>query len=50
MIFLYDTTKGFKIFKKIKSHHSTITHLDYSLDGGALMSNDTSYEILFHDT
>jgi hypothetical protein len=34
--------------KRIKSHHSTITHLDFTMDSESLMSNCTSYEILFH--
>lgn len=33
-----------------KGHHSTITHLDFSVWGDVLMSNCTSYEILFWDT
>jgi microtubule-associated protein-like 6 len=35
--------------KKLAGHHSTITHMDFSLDGAFLMSNCTSYEILFFD-
>ena len=31
----------------LRGHHSTITHLDFSLDSCALQSNCTSYEILF---
>lgn len=36
--------------KKLRAHHSTITHFDFSMDGKYLMSNCTSYEILFFDT
>jgi len=43
-------TQNFKPTRRIKSHHSTITHIDFALDSSAIMSNCTSYEILFHDT
>lgn len=49
MIFLYNVNNNYSPMKKIKSHHSTITHIDFTLDSSALMSNCTSYEILFHD-
>ena len=49
-IITYDVTQNYKPLKRIKSHHSTVTHLDFSMDSSALMSNCTSYEILFHDT
>ena len=49
LIFTYDVKQKFKPMKKLSSHHSTITHMDFSLDGAFLMSNCTSYEILFWD-
>lgn len=49
MIFTYDAKNNFKPLKKLRKHHSTITHIDFSLDGQSLMSNCTSYEILFFD-
>ena len=49
LIITYDVTQTYKPLKKIRGHHSTITHLDYTQDSAALMSNCTSYEILFHD-
>ena len=45
----YSAVNNYKPLKCIKSHHSTVTHLDFSMDSSALMSNCTSYEILFHD-
>lgn len=49
-IFTYSVTKGFKIQAKLRGHHSTITHFDFSVDGNVLQSNCTSYEILYFDT
>lgn len=49
LIITYDVTRKFKPLKKLKGHHSTITHLDFSMDSAHLMSNCTSYEILFFD-
>jgi microtubule-associated protein-like 6 len=49
MIFTYNAQDNFKPMKKLRGHHSTITHFDFSLDGRYLMSNCTSYEILFFD-
>ena len=48
-IIVYNAAANYKPLKRIKSHHSTVTHLDFSMDSSALMSNCTSYEILFHD-
>mmetsp|Transcript_34585 Transcript_34585/g.25729 ORF Transcript_34585/g.25729 Transcript_34585/m.25729 type:complete len:160 (-) Transcript_34585:927-1406(-) len=47
MIFTYDVKQNLKPLKKLRGHHSTITHFDFALDGNSLMSNCTSYEILF---
>ena len=33
----------------LKSSTSFINHIDWSVDGGALKSNDASYEILYYD-
>jgi len=49
MIFTYDARQQFKPLKKLRAHHSTVTHFDFTLDGKYLMSNCTSYEILFFD-
>lgn len=49
MIFIYDVAANFKIKRKCRGHHSTITHFDFSCDGSILKSNCTSYEILFFD-
>lgn len=51
-IYIYNAARGYpnEPNKICKGHHSTITHLDFSKDGRVLMSNCTSYEILFWDT
>ena len=49
MIFTYDVKQNFKPLKKMRGHPSTISHFDFSLDGNVLMSNCTSYNILFFD-
>lgn len=49
MIFTYDAKNNFKPLRKLRGHHSTITHIDFSLDSRVIMSNCTSYEILFFD-
>jgi microtubule-associated protein-like 6 len=48
-IITYDVAAGFKPMKRIRGHTSTVTHFDFSLDGAYLMSNCTSYNILFFD-
>ncbi len=48
-IYIYSTKKPFKRVSICKGHHSTVTHLDFSEDSSILMSNCTSYEILFFD-
>ena len=50
MIYLYNVEKRFKPLRKLKGHHSTILHIDFTEDGSALKSVCTSYEILFFDT
>lgn len=50
MIYLYSVEKKFKPLRKLKGHHSTILHIDFTEDGSALKSVCTSYEILFFDT
>jgi microtubule-associated protein-like 6 len=49
-IITYDVANNFARLKILRGHHSTVTHLDFSLDGNTIMSNCTSYEILFFDT
>ena len=48
MIFTYDAKNNFKPLRKLRGHHSTIADFDFSQDS-RLMSNCTSYEILFFD-
>jgi microtubule-associated protein-like 6 len=48
-IILYDVKLNFKPLRKMRGHPSTIAHFDFSLDGKYLMSNCTSYNILFFD-
>jgi WD40 repeat protein len=38
---------SYKLKSTLKGHHSTVTHLDFSENSNVLMSNCTSYEILF---
>ena len=49
-IIIYDVPNNFTRLKILRGHHSTVAHLDFSLDGATIMSNCTSYEILFFDT
>lgn len=49
-IFVYAVKKNFKIQAKMRGHHSTITHFDFSTDSNTLQSNCTSYELLYFDT
>ena len=49
MIFTYDARNNFKPLKKMRGHPSTVSHFDFSQDGRFLMSNCTSYNILFFD-
>jgi WD40 repeat protein/Ca2+-binding EF-hand superfamily protein len=46
-IYLLDS--GLKTQKVLRGHHSTITHLDFSQNGGVLQSTCTSYELLYWD-
>lgn len=48
-IFLYDAKNNFKPLKKMRGHPSTVAHFDFSLDSQIIMSNCTSYNILFFD-
>lgn len=47
MIFTYNVGANFKPMKKLRGNLSTVTHLDFTQDGQFIMSNSTSYEILF---
>lgn len=38
-----------KKMRPLKKHSSYITHIDFSVDGGALHSNCGAYELLFWD-
>jgi microtubule-associated protein-like 6 len=50
LIILYDVVQNFKPLRKMRGHSSTVAHMDFSLDGKTIMSNCTSYNILFFDT
>ena len=47
-IYTYRVAENFKLQYKLKGHHSTITHFDFSVAGGVLQSTSTSYELLYH--
>ena len=49
-IFIYSVEKGFKVQTKLRGHHSTITHFDFSTNSNVLQSTCTSYELLYFDT
>ena len=49
-MYLYNVKKNFKIQAKMRGHHSTITHFDFSTDSSTVQSNCTSYELLYFDT
>ena len=49
LIFLYKVAENFKLQYKLKGHHSTITHFDFSVAGGVLQSTSTSYDLLYHN-
>ena len=49
MIFVYDVSSKFKTFKRLKGHHSTIKHIDYTENSASIQSVCGSYEILFFD-
>lgn len=48
-IYIYDAQKNYAKKAVLKGHHSTITHVDFGLDGSFLQSNCTSYELLYFD-
>ena len=35
--------------KKLGKNYCAVTQLDWSVDGSAIKTNDTSYEILYYD-
>lgn len=47
-IYLYSS--NFKLKGKLTAHHSTVTHLDFSVCGNFIQSNCTSYELLYFDS
>lgn len=48
VICLLDVEAGYKVVGKINSHHSFLTHMDWSTDSTMLRANDGAYELLFH--
>ena len=48
VIVLLDVAAKYKIVGTINSHHSFLTHMDWSADSSFLRSNDGAYELLFH--
>lgn len=49
MIFVYLVNENFRLKYKLKGHHSTIKHIDFSVAGDVIQSTSTSYEILYHN-
>ena len=49
LIFVYKVNENYKLQFKLKGHHSTITHFDFSVAGGVLQSTSTSYDLLYHN-
>lgn len=49
VIVLLDVLDGYKVKAELKASQSYITHLDWSIDGSHLQSNDGAYELLFYD-
>ena len=46
-IYIFDPNMKYKRLAILRGHHSTITHIDFGLDGSFLQSNCTSYELLY---
>jgi|LauGreDrversion4_2_1035121.scaffolds.fasta_scaffold95912_5 WD40 repeat protein len=49
LIITYDARNNFALLRRIRKNLSTVSHFDFSLDGQFLVSNSTSYEILYFD-
>ena len=49
-IYVYNPEMKYKRVGILKGHHSTITHIDFGMDGSSLQSNCTSYELLYFGT
>ena len=49
VIMSVSSSSKFQVKSVIKSHHSFLTHMDWSVDGETLRSNDGAYEVLYHD-
>lgn len=47
-IFTYLIRENYRLQHKLRGHHSSVTHMDFSVAGDVIISNSTSYEILFH--
>lgn len=48
LIFIYDVSKKYSIFAKLKGHVSRVTHMDFDVDSDIIQSTSTSYDILYH--
>ena len=48
-IYILGVAKNYAKVSVCKGHHSTITHLDFSVDSNVLQSTCTSYELLYWD-
>lgn len=48
VIALLDVAAKYKLVGTINSHHSFLTHMDWSSDSSILRSNDGAYELLTH--
>jgi len=49
VIVIMDVAANYQVQSVLTTHHSFITHMDWSTDGTLLRSNDGAYELLFHD-
>lgn len=48
-IAILDVHAKYKLLSTINSHHSFLTHMDWSADSRVLRSNDGAYELLYHE-
>ncbi len=46
---IFNLDRNMSKAKKLGKNHCAVTQLDCSVDGTALKTNDTSYEILYYD-
>jgi microtubule-associated protein-like 6 len=47
-IFTYLVRENYRLQYRLRGHHSSVTHMDFSVSGDVIISNSTSYEVLFH--